>query len=256
MELQISFVIATYNAAATLADCLDSIVSQLTSECELIVIDGGSDDATTQIIQSYSSHIAYTISERDKGIYDAWNKGVKVARGQWIAFIGADDILLPDAINEYMTLIKSKDSLNAYDYICAHVEFVDYAGNLLKILGKEPRWSLMRKRMCPAHVASLHNKKNLFDTIGLFDYINFHICADYELLLRKRDRLKYLMIPAHIAQMKVGGMSFTTKAIIETYKIREYHHSVSPLFNKLLLLSDLFFYGLFILRKKILGKKI
>lgn len=256
MEIQISIIIATFNAAETLKECLDSIVRQLTPECELIVIDGGSKDATSQIIHSYGDKIAYTISEKDNGIYDAWNKGVKVARGQWVAFIGADDLLLPNALNEYLMLLHSEKSIDTYDYICAHVEYIDYEGKLLKVLGKEPRWSEMRKRMAPAHVASLHNKKNLFDTIGLYDYDHFHICSDYELLLRKRDKLKYLMIPAHIAQMKVGGMSFTTKAIKETYEIRKRHHSVSPMTNLILLASDLFFHKFFIFRKKMGGASL
>ena len=128
--------------------------------------------------------------------------------------------------------------------------FVDKNGNLLKLLGKEPKWRTMRRCMAPAHVASLHNKYNLFEKIGYYDFKNFRICADYELLMRKKDHLKYIMITAHIARMSVGGMSFSTKAIRETFLIRKKHHSVPCICNIILYYLDLLAYKFFIFRKK------
>lgn len=252
MQIQISIVIATWNAAETLRTCLNSIVPQLTDETELVIIDGGSKDATNDIIASYGDKLAYTISEKDEGIYDAWNKGVKAAKGKWVAFIGADDVLLPNAINTYLDCIHGKADIDTYDYICAHNEYVDMNGKLLKILGEEPKWSAMRKMMPAAHVASLHNKHNLFEMTGGY-CLDFKICADYEMLIRKRENLKYLMLDARIARMKVGGMSFSTKAIKEVYRIRKKHHSVPGLVNVLLFLRDWIAYKLFIFRKALGG---
>lgn len=251
----ISIIIATYNAVETIERCLDSIVPQITSECELIIIDGLSKDDTIEKIKHYQDKISFWSSEPDKGIYDAWNKGINVASGQWVAFIGADDVLLPGAIQSYLDVIKSTPNIDSYDYICAHNEYVDVEGNFLKLIGDEPKWSSMRKCMVAAHVASLHNKKNLFDTVGLYDYEHFKICADYELLMRKRDSLRYLIIPAHIARMKTGGMSFSTKAIKETYQIRKKHKSVSKLYNIFLYFWGLFAFDFFIFRKKLQGGK-
>lgn len=239
MSKLISIVIATYNASATLEQCLESIVGQLTEECELIIIDGNSSDSTCDIISNYKESVAYTISEKDKGIYDAWNKGIAHADGKWVAFIGADDMLLPNAIDTYLNLIKNTKEIDSYDYICAHVEYVDTNGELLKVLGEEPKWKSMRKGMSPAHVASLHNKKNLFDTVGVYDFMHYHICADYELLMRKKDKLRYMIIPEHIAMMKTGGMSFSAAAIKETYDIRRFHESVPQVLNVLLYLRDM-----------------
>lgn len=250
--MKISIIIATWNAAKTLNRCLDSIVPQLTNETELIIIDGGSKDNTNEIIDSYGNQVSVHITEPDKGIYDAWNKGVKNAKGDWVMFIGADDILLPNAINSYLEAIRNTPNVNSYDYICAHNEYVDMKGKLLKILGGKPTWSKMRRSMIAAHVASLHNRYNLFEKIGGYN-LNFKICADYELLLRKKSKLKALMIPAHIARMTVGGMSFSTKAIIETYKIRELHHSLPSIVNKLLFIKDWIAFKLFIFRKKMGG---
>lgn len=249
----ISLIVATYNAESTLRNCLDSIVPQLNEDCELIVVDGGSIDETRKIIHSYQQYISYSVSEPDRGIYDAWNKGIKIAKGQWIAFVGADDTLLADAVETYLNVIKATPNIEAYDYICAKNEHVDMKGSLLKVIGEEPKWSIMRKRMAPAHVGSLHNRHNLFGMVGNYDFESFHICADYELLMRKRDGLKYLMLSNHIARMKVGGMSFSTKAIVETFMIRKKHHSVPYLYNYLLFIRDWVLFAFFIIRKRMMG---
>lgn len=253
--MEISIIIATFNAAKTLNRCLDSIVPQLTDETELVLVDGGSKDDTNKIIDLYCGKIAVHISEPDKGIYDAWNKGVSKANGEWVMFVGADDILLPNAINSYMEAIRNTPDVESYDYICAHNEYVDMKGKLLKIMGEEPSWNKMRRSMVAAHVASLHNKHNLFQTIGGYN-LDFKICADYELLMRKKEKLKYIFIPAHIAQMKVGGMSFSTKAIIETYKLRKLHHSLPTLLNILYFLRDWLAFKFFIFRKTIEGARL
>lgn len=248
----ISIIIATYNAKKTLQKCLNSILPQLSDQVELIIIDGKSKDSTNEIIDFYSSNIAYTISEPDKGIYDAWNKGVKISRGKWIAFIGADDVLLPNAIETYLKVIKETDSIDEYDYICARNEYVDKEGSLIKLIGNKPNWKTFRKRMNAAHVASLHNKTNLFGQIGYYD-LSFKICADYELLMRKKDKLKCLFIPNHIAQMQIGGMSFSTKAIVETFWIRHKYVSVPFLYNVILFAFDWLKFKSFVVRKKIMG---
>lgn len=243
----ISIIIATYNADRYLQNCLDSIIPQLNSDCELIIIDGASKDNTINIIKRNSEFINFTISEPDKGIYDAWNKGIKASNNEWIMFIGADDELLPDAINKYLTLLKSKD-FSSYDYISAQNEFVNQHDKLLKIIGKGAEWNLMRKGNSAAHVASLHNKQNLFDRVGYYN-LDFKICADYEILLRKKENLKNYFLESYIAKMKVGGMSFTVRAIKESYEIRKLHNTVSPFLNRMLFCKDYIAFKLFKLRK-------
>ena len=98
---KISIIIATYNAEKTLQRCFDSIRNQKNEKIELIVIDGNSNDNTLSIIESNADIVDYYVSESDKGIYDAWNKGVKVSTGEWIEFLGADDKLLPDSLPLY-----------------------------------------------------------------------------------------------------------------------------------------------------------
>ena len=95
---QISIIIATFNAAKTLERCLQSIISQKQQEVELLVIDGQSNDETLTILEQYREHIDVIISEPDRGLYDAWNKGIRKSQGAWMWFIGADDYILPQAV--------------------------------------------------------------------------------------------------------------------------------------------------------------
>lgn len=91
--------------------------------------------------------------------------------------------------------------------------------------------------MAAAYVASLHNKQNLFEKVDKYN-IDFKICADYELLLRKRDKLRYLYLPTSIARMQVGGVSFLIRAIWETHNIRNYHCTIPCLINNVLFLKN------------------
>ena len=245
--MKISIITATYNAGKYLEKCLNSIIPQLNNEVELIIIDGGSKDNTVEIIKRYQKHISYFVSEPDKGIYDAWNKGIKASNNEWIMFIGADDELLPDAISKYLNLLRSKD-LSSFDYISAQNEYVNEDEKLIKLLGNGADWKLMRRGNSAAHVASLHSKKNLFEKVGYYN-LDFKICADYEILLRKKDSLKSYFLKERIAKMKVGGMSFSVKAIKESYEIRKLHKTITPLFNNVLFFRDYFAYKLFKLRK-------
>lgn len=210
-----SIIIATYNAEKTLWNCLDSIRVQKEDDVELLIIDGNSADATKDIISQNKDIIDFYVSESDRGIYDAWNKGIKKANGEWILFLGADDLLLPGALDRYRLFLS--ENSDGYEYISARVRYLDEKGDLIKIIGRGWSWKSFQKKMTVAHVASLHNR-TLFDEVGLFD-INYRICADYEFLLRKRDRLKAAFLPHVVAAMRMGGVSFSSDAIQETCRI-------------------------------------
>lgn len=245
----ITIIIATFNAGKYLQSCLDSIIPQLNKDIELIIVDGGSSDRTVEIIKNNQQYVKQWFSEPDNGIYDAWNKGVKISNGEWIMFIGADDELLPYAIDKYLNLLSSKD-MSSFDYISAQNEYVNDDDKLIKLLGNGAEWRLMRKGNSAAHVASLHHKKNIFEKVGCYN-LDFKICADYEILVRKKNNLKTYFLPSRMAKMKVGGMSFTAKAIKESYEIRKLHKTISPAFNLLLYFRDFIAYKLFKLRKSV-----
>lgn len=219
----ISIIIATFNASDIILGCLDSIENEINSDCELIIIDGNSTDNTLDLLNKKKELIDVLISEPDKGIYDAWNKGIKKSKGRWIMFLGADDLLLGNSLLTYLEFLRERNSSN-YDYVCAKNEYINLDGKFIKDIGKEPKWKAMKYYMPAAHVASLHNKK-LFNEIGLFN-LEYKICADYELLSRKKNKLNYKFIDHKIAQMQTGGMSFSFRALIEQFHIRKRHLNI------------------------------
>ena len=109
---KISIIIVTYNAAKTLQACLDSIYRQKYPAIEIVVIDGKSTDSTADMIQQNADKLGYWVSEKDAGIYDAINKAVKQATGDWIYFLGADDELLDD----FSTMANELEDSNTVYY--------------------------------------------------------------------------------------------------------------------------------------------
>ena len=104
----ISIIVSVRNAAVTLERCLESILGQTYSARELIVIDGGSTDGSVEILEQRSRSISYRISEADRGIYHAWNKGLARAKGDWVCFLGADDYLWEPRTLERMAPILAR----------------------------------------------------------------------------------------------------------------------------------------------------
>ena len=213
----ISIIIATYNAAKTLKRCLDSIAPQLTNETELILVDGGSKDDKNNIIDSYGDKIDVHISEPDKGIYDAWNKGLKKAHGDWIMFIGADDILLEGAIEYYLANLNYISNTDI-DFISCKIKSITEDGKFLQYTGKLWNYTRCKINMDVTHVASLTSKK-YFEKVGVFN-IDYKICGDYELLMRGGKRMKAKFIDFPIAEMPIGGTSFSVKGLREQLLIK------------------------------------
>lgn len=212
---QISIIIATYNASKYLQFCLKSILIQKSTDIELILIDGGSTDETINIIKENQSIIDYWVSEPDFGIYDAWNKGIKRAKGEWVMFLGADDELLPKALDQYKKfLYKSKSE--EYDLISSQIQVIDKNGNKIRKIGFPYQWPEFLKNMLIAHPGALHSKK-LFERIGNFN-IKYKIVGDYEFLLRAGKELNAGFLEEVTVLMREGGASDSTKAIWEAHR--------------------------------------
>jgi len=247
-NVSISIVTATYNAEKYLQRLIDSVKTQKNNNVEFIVIDGASVDNTLQIIGKNEKYIDYYVSEKDYGVYDAWNKGIKVAKGKWLMFLGADDVLMPDSISFLIEYIEKSD-VKYVDYISAKNIYTGDNGEILKVFGMDSSWQNMRVRMSAAHVGSLH-RKELFKDVGLYS-LKYRICADYELLLRKKNKLKYRFIDKVIAKMQIGGMSYSVDALMESYLIRK-RYSDLPIFkNELLLFYSYLLFVTFMIRMRI-----
>ncbi|WP_413295522.1 glycosyltransferase family 2 protein [Synechococcus sp. MIT S9452] len=203
MKPTFSIIIPTFNCLHLLRRAVNSVYSLSCPShlYELIVIDGGSCDGTIDYLISNSESISYWVSEPDSGLYEAWNKGLSVAVGDWILFLGSDDSLHHDALTQYCTFISNHPE---YDYISAQVTLISPNGSQ-RIVGKPWVWKYFRHFMRTAHVASVH-RRELFTRFGLFS-MSYTACADYEFFLRIGPRLRAGFMPSVVASMATGGVS-------------------------------------------------
>jgi len=213
---QISIIIATFNAAATLTRCLDSIKNQINKEYELIIIDGGSSDDTASIIKENAPLINYWISEPDKGIYDAWNKGITQAQGHWICFLGADDYFHDErSIERLISILPNVPS--KIKVIYSKVMIVNSQGKEIYACGEN--WEMTQKpflkHMNIPHQGVLH-KKELFSPYSF--NTAFKICGDYELLLRELKQNDAYFYPEITVCMQAGGISSSPNSSVQAIK--------------------------------------
>ncbi|MBS3955551.1 MAG: glycosyltransferase [Methylomicrobium sp.] len=203
----ISVIVAVYNGANTIQQCIDSIAQQTYPNKELIVIDGGSKDGTDSLLEANQELISYWISEPDSGIYSAWNKGLRQAKGEWICFLGADDYfwdeLVLERMAEQLTMI-SADIRVAYGQIM----LLSNDGESLYPIGES--WQAAKRRfsqvMSIPHPGLMH-RRGLFEQHGVFDE-SFRIAGDYELLMRELKTADAIFIPDIITVgMRQGGIS-------------------------------------------------
>ncbi|MFD0990552.1 glycosyltransferase family 2 protein [Mariniflexile jejuense] len=207
MNPLLSIITATYNSEKTLEKTIKSVLSQNYSNYEYIIVDGKSNDNTINIIKKYEvifkeRNISFKwISEKDTGIYNAWNKGLKLATGNWIAFLGSDDIYLDNAFSMYATELLNNPEA---DFVHSKVRLVN-KGKIKYIVSDKWIWKNFKRYMKIAHVGSFHNS-NYFEKYGMYNEI-YKIAGDYEMLLRAKSKLKTIFIDCFTAEMEDGGVS-------------------------------------------------
>lgn len=201
---KISIIIATYNIGKTLESAFRSVRYQTYPNVELVVVDGGSTDSTIEIIKKFQvdfgDKLKY-VSEKDNGIYDAWNKGIRMVTGEWITFLGGDDYLVQDFCMNYYNIIIQKPNLN---FVSAINLLVTEDDNPIRYYGKPINKNFV-KYCTIAHVGSLHHK-SLFETFGIFD-VQFLIAGDYDFLLRARKGIDSFFLPKLSVIVRDGGIS-------------------------------------------------
>lgn len=171
-NLKITIITVSFNAASSIEQTILSVINQNYPNLEYIIIDGGSKDGTVDIIKKYQQHISYWVSEPDKGIYDAMNKGIRLATGDWINFMNAGDTFYNNSI--LTTLFASDPDC---DIIYGDTEFIYTFG---KYHRQPPAIENLRKSMIFCHQSS-------FTKSSLLKKKNYHtkykICADYDFFL-------------------------------------------------------------------------
>lgn len=207
MGVLLSIITVSLNSDLTIEKTIQSVLNQNFTDFEYLIIDGKSTDNTLQIIQKYEpqfhqKNIPFTwISESDTGIYNAWNKGLRLAKGDWISFLGSDDIYLEGVLEKYAKVILSNKHA---DFIHSKVKLMN-SDTVKFIISDIWKWNVFKRYMKIAHVGAFHNKQ-YFEKYGIFDE-KYKISGDYEMLLRAKHNLKTVFFDDFTAEMKDGGIS-------------------------------------------------
>lgn len=204
--IKISIVTATYNSANTIKDTIESVLKQDYHNIEHIIVDGVSKDDTLAIVQSYGDKIAKVISEPDKGIYDAMNKGIKMATGDVIGILNSDDFFATD--NVISLIVSGFENNPELDGVYSNLFYVEQ-DNPSKIVRHWVSKPFKQKSFFhgwhPPH-PTLYLKKEVYEKYGYFD-LNFPLAADFELMLRffEKYKIKTKYIDYTTIRMRLGG---------------------------------------------------
>lgn len=206
----VSIITVTYNSDKYINDTIESILNQTYNNIEYIIVDGLSTDNTLDIINSYKHKFngrMKLISEKDKGIYDAMNKGILKAEGEIIGILNSDDFYVSNFVIEKVVNTFLNNNI---DSVYSDLEYVDPI-NTDKIIRKWKAGKYIKGKYIlgwhPPH-PTFFVKKEIYDTYGAFD-LNFEIASDYEIMLRflEKYNISTYYIPEILIKMRMGGKS-------------------------------------------------
>ena len=208
--MKFSIITATYNSSRTLPDTLESVLAQTSHDLEYIIVDGLSTDGTMDIVRAYEprfeGRLVY-ISERDKGLYDAMNKGLRMATGDVVGILNSDDFYsTPTAIEQLARALQESGADAVYaDIHYARSEALHQCVRYYSSAVFRP--GLMRLGLIPAH-PTFYCRRACYEQYGYFD-TDYRIAADFELLLRfiYIHRISTCYVPADLVTMRTGGAS-------------------------------------------------
>lgn len=203
--VEFSIITVTRNAAATLERSIQSVAEQRHRPCDYIIVDGASTDATAAIVDKYAHVVTRFVSEPDRGIYDAMNKGLALARGDFIYFLGADDRLID---SEVLADVAASLDREPCDFLYGGIEVRFGDGRVTSFMPPPPEEALaFMVTGCLPHQASFASRR-AFDRAGTFD-ARYRIAGDYDWFLRVLtcDGLLARRIERIIASYQMGGVS-------------------------------------------------
>ena len=206
--MKISIITTTFNSNLFIESCLDSVRGQTYDNIEHIIIDGRSTDSTLSILKSRHSQLAALISEIDKGVYDAMNKGINLATGDIIGFLNSDDIYENDHILSNVAKVFKEDPL--LDACYADLFYTD-RNDTNKIIrywksGKF-KTGLFSRGWCPPH-PTFFARRSVYKKLGNFD-LNYRFASDVELMMRflEKHKIKSHYIAEVWVRMRMGGIT-------------------------------------------------
>ncbi len=203
-----SIITASYNSEETISRTIQSVLDLDFLDFEYIIIDGNSSDKTVELIKSFvpkfnDKGVSFRyVSEKDNGIYDAWNKGIKMSLGEWISFLGSDDSYFSNALSVYHSEIQKQPEIN---YISSQLNLTNAKNEVIAVFGKKYVWDNVIRDINMAQVGSFH-KRELFDKVGFFS-TQYKIVGDLDFYIRCKD----FIVPGYIEKitgnMQNGGVS-------------------------------------------------
>jgi len=236
MDVMLKFTIITpvYQGEETIKTCIESVLRQSYSDFEYIIMDALSTDATVPIIKAYPDQRIRLISEEDKGLYDAFNKAIKIATGDILCFLCADDMYAEaDALRKVAAIFQAQPNL---DIVYSDIVYVNRQDtNKVERFWKSSSFvpGLYQKGWLPPNT-SFYVKRSSLQHIEPFN-IDFKYAADYEFNYRLLEKLRLtsVYLPEILVKMRSGGMSNSDiggmiKSLKECYRVLVYHHVKFP----------------------------
>lgn len=230
MEIKISVITVVFNNEIGIEETIKSVLSQDFSNVEYIIIDGKSTDKTLDIIKKYSDRIFKIISEKDKNLYDAINKGIKFSTGEYIYLLHSGDVFFSNnVLSTYVSHLNNSDL-----YLSNMVASNGLKGYLIK-----PQFKMLWKNMLLNHPTWLV-KRSVFSDYGNYDD-NFRIAADYDFALRNWNHLKISYLNFESIRFSLMGISYGNKNVLkEAYLVRKINN-INSLLNYCIYQFELFF---------------
>jgi glycosyltransferase involved in cell wall biosynthesis len=225
--MKISIITVVYNNEKTIQDAMQSVLGQTYKNIEYVIIDGNSKDNTVNLINEYKDQLGYFISEKDNGLYDAMNKGIKACTGDVIGILNSDDLYQDlDVLATVMEQFKNDPELDILYGDLVYVKSDDTHKVVRNWKSKSYYNNFFENANVPPH-PSLFVRRKVYKEAGLFD-LQYKLAADYELMLRmfKKHHFKSKYINRLIIKMRLGGatnQSFTNivsqnKEILKAWK--------------------------------------
>ncbi|MDP1689552.1 MAG: glycosyltransferase family 2 protein [bacterium] len=206
-NIKVSVITTSFNSVKTIEDTIKSVLNQTYPNIEYIIVDGGSSDGTQDIVKKYSSKIAQFISQKDKGLFDGLNKGIKLATGDIVGMMHTDDFYGSNNVIE--TVVNEMEKTNS-DVTWGDLVYVDRL-NPEKTIRFWKSSSYSSPKLFwgwhPPHT-TFYARKEIFERFGYYN-LSLRMAADYELMLRflKVYKVKSVYIPKTLTRMRVGGVS-------------------------------------------------
>lgn len=248
--MKISVITVTYNSAATIESAIESVAAQkFDGDIEYIVVDGGSTDGTLKIVERHSDVVDVWVSEPDRGLYDAMNKGLRLATGDIVGFLNSDDFYTSDDV---LDTVAGEMNRQGVDAVFGDIHFVHPSN-----LNKSVRYyssrhfvpAALRYGFMPAH-PSFYVKRECYVRYGGYD-LSYRIASDYDLMVRffHKHKISYAYINKDMVTMRTGGLStknLKNRLLITVEDVKACRKN--GLYSNILLMSLKYFYKVFELR--------